>query len=133
LDARSVKKCASCKEDKLLSCFHIRKTGKSYSYCNTCENIKSRESYYRHREKKIAASKVWKLKARYNLTPEQYSDLLNKQNGVCAVCQEEKKLHIDHCHETGKVRGLLCPECNHGLGNFKDSIKLLENAIGYLF
>lgn len=134
MDPGSIKKCASCKEEKPISLFHIRKSGSPYSYCNTCENIKSRASYHKHRDKKIVAGKIWKLKARYNLTPEQYNNMLIKQNGVCYICQIEsdKALHIDHCHETGTVRGLLCQSCNHGLGFFKDSVKLLERAIEYL-
>ena len=56
-----------------------------------------------------------------------------KQNGVCAICfGKTKKLHIDHCHKTKKVRGILCARCNLALGLFGDQIKYLENAISYL-
>jgi len=64
-----------------------------------------------------------------------------KQNGKCAICKKPetrktgnkiRELSIDHCHKTGKVRGLLCDSCNNGLGRFKDSVKLLESALKYL-
>ena len=74
------------------------------------------------------------LKA-FNLTKEQYLDMLEKQNHVCAICgnkDNNKKLAVDHCHTTGVIRGLLCSACNTSLGKFKDSVELLQNAIQYL-
>jgi hypothetical protein len=68
----------------------------------------------------------------YGLTPEEYGQLFHNQNGVCAMCKERKTLQVDHCHSTGKIRGLLCRECNLGLGHLKDSILLLNSAIQYL-
>jgi protein-arginine kinase activator protein McsA len=58
--------------------------------------------------------------------------MIAAQGGRCLICQEETKLHVDHCHETKKVRGLLCRECNTGLGKFKERVDLLERAIHYL-
>jgi hypothetical protein len=69
--------------------------------------------------------------------------MLKEQNGVCAICKKEefttfpktgiiKSLSVDHCHETGKIRGLLCVHCNRGLGCFKDQINLFSEAINYL-
>lgn len=55
-----------------------------------------------------------------------------KQGGRCAVCGEEKKLHVDHCHDTGKVRGMLCFACNTGIGKLKDDPDLLLAAHRYL-
>ncbi len=74
----------------------------------------------------------------YGLTPETFSELMDSQNHQCAICghsdKSKKKTFpmIDHCHSTGKVRGILCSSCNMGLGKFKDSIELLESAIKYL-
>lgn len=79
---------------------------------------------------------VWKskLKINYGLTPENYETMLKEQNNRCKICSETftSTAHVDHCHTTGKVRGLLCGNCNHGLGKFKDNTKLLQNAITYL-
>jgi len=75
------------------------------------------------------------------LTKKEYNKLLEKQNGVCAICEkpETKKLKdtiyrlaIDHDHKTNKVRGLLCSRCNRGLGHFMDNVKFLLKAIKYL-
>ena len=79
----------------------------------------------------------------YNLTPEEYQQRYEEQNGVCDICHQPEKainpktgrpfaLAADHNHKTGQVRGLLCSKCNPGLGNFKDSPELLDNAAAYL-
>ena len=64
----------------------------------------------------------------------EYQVILEKQNGVCAICKNkyEIELGVDHNHETGENRGLLCTACNVALGNFKDNIEFLEEAIRYL-
>lgn len=75
---------------------------------------------------------------RYGLLYKDYLSMLEKQNHVCAICNEpeksksKKNLSVDHCHTTGKVRGLLCSSCNVGLGKFKDRPDLLEKAGKYL-
>ena len=76
------------------------------------------------------------------LSEDKYEDLFLKQKGVCAICSKTntpnrsngklQKLSVDHNHTTGEVRGLLCRECNMGLGKFKDSVYLLGKAIEYL-
>lgn len=76
------------------------------------------------------------IKRRYGISSEEYDILLETQNGVCKICKQEcdtgRRLCVDHCHATGRIRGLLCNACNTGLGSFRDSIKLLSKAIGYL-
>lgn len=74
---------------------------------------------------------VW-LKFKYNLTPEQLEEMTKDQNGKCLICTRISKLHVDHCHKSNKVRGLLCFTCNVGLGNFKDSPIFLKSAMLYL-
>lgn len=87
--------------------------------CKTCD-------YNRNREKQF--------QDKYGLTVEQYQIMCLIQNNLCAICCEEpeENLHVDHDHVTGEVRGLLCNNCNNGLGRFKDNIESLENAILYL-
>lgn len=66
-------------------------------------------------------------------TTELYDRLYIEQEGKCKICNIEKdKLCVDHCHTTGKIRGLLCDNCNHGLGKFKDNTDFLNKAINYL-
>jgi hypothetical protein len=74
---------------------------------------------------------------KYSLTPEQHAGMLDQQQGVCAICKTAPSgaknfPMVDHCHTTGKVRGLLCANCNRGIGKFKDSPALLRAAIAYL-
>lgn len=71
---------------------------------------------------------------RYGITPAQYEELLAAQGGACAICRvvPNKRLHVDHDHRTGAVRGLLCSECNLGLGKFRDSVEVLQSALSYL-
>lgn len=70
---------------------------------------------------------------KYGITLEDYKFINDKQRSTYLVCLEyDPKLYVDHCHKTGKVRGLLCHSCNIGLGNFKDNTLLLTSAIRYL-
>ena len=100
-------------------------------------------------ERRRQASKTWKernpekvlnkrYKLRYGITYDQYKEMLKKQEHKCAICgideleSRDEKLCVDHCHETGKVRMLLCNNCNCGLGLFKDDASILELAAAYL-
>jgi len=73
---------------------------------------------------------------KYGITAQGYAELLFLQGGVCKICKGPGKAYgrlvVDHDHETGVVRGLLCNTCNAGLGQFKDSVELLEAALAYL-
>lgn len=68
----------------------------------------------------------------YGITQHDYETLRDIQGGVCAICGSDKKLHVDHDHRSGVVRGLLCFNCNTGLGKFEDNERLLRAAIGYM-
>lgn len=82
------------------------------------------------------------MKSKYGLTKEQYLELLSQQNGVCAICKKPEKrttksgelmkLHVDHCHNTKQIRGLLCHSCNTAIGHFEDNIDALKAAVEYL-
>ena len=98
-----------------------------------------KEREQRHIAQQRGAARLRLLK-KYNLTAECYAKMLIAQGGGCAVCgntiggnvHDNEKLHIDHSHQTGIVRGLLCSACNTGLGKFKDDASLLRRAIGYI-
>lgn len=78
------------------------------------------------------------LKSRFGITIDQYAIMLESQNGKCAICFNEtankkgKVFLIDHDHRTGRVRGLLCTNCNSGIGFLRDSVGILERAIKYI-
>ena len=84
---------------------------------------------------------AYNVKRRFGLEWEEYLGIyatrFAEQGGVCAICGTEPKdktrrMPLDHCHETGKIRGLLCVRCNRGLGGFSDRLDLVEAAVDYL-
>ena len=90
------------------------------------------------RAKLIAASangvRGRQLKKKYGISLEEYEILLARQHGVCAICEQKSSqtLCVDHCHVTGRVRGLLCRTCNMGLGYYSDNPAFMRNAAAYL-
>lgn len=99
--------------------------------CVTCKKAKANAIPY---EKRKAAARKSELKAKYGITPEQYERISAEQGGVCFICQakpEGKALAVDHDHQTGAVRGLLCSNCNTGYGLFGESRTCFERAILY--
>ena len=77
------------------------------------------------------------LKQKFGINRDQYQVMLNQQDNVCAICKENeivpnRSLSVDHDHKTGKIRGLLCSNCNPGIGKFKEDIELLRRAVVYL-
>lgn len=74
------------------------------------------------------------LKITFGLSIDDYDKLVKNQNGACAVCgkKPKKRLHVDHCHATKAIRGLLCQKCNQALGLFQDDLRVLQKAIEYL-
>lgn len=99
-------------------------------YKKTVKGRISENSYRRKKYKEIGQQRRYE---RYGITPEKYKEMFSNQNGKCAICNKElDNCHIDHCHKTNIVRGLLCIRCNMALGLLKDDINFLKNAIKYL-
>ena len=137
--------CKNCRNE--LATPTRRKWRKSHK---NHDKITSLKSYYKHRGKRLAAMKSRSseykknsvIKSVYGITLDEYNKMFNKQNGVCAICGQPEtrknkytgicKLHIDHCHKTNKVRGLLCHSCNSAIGIMDDDIGILMKAINYL-
>ena len=101
--------------------------------CTACGCVKSHDQFYKHRNKcKVCYNEIERLRKytmRYGMCGKEADKL--KEDG-CAICGSEDNLHIDHNHDTGEVRGVLCNCCNRGLGLFGDNSELLKAAIGYL-
>lgn len=109
-----------------------------------CSSKCNKQAYLlKNPTKVLLGNRISHIKQTYGLTWEDYVSLYERCNGKCTICKTPVELmgrtkkhanvaRIDHCHATGKVRGLLCNECNKGLGCFKDNIESLKNAINYL-
>lgn len=104
---------------------------------------KNPHAIYMRKKRKLNPEqfKSYDLKRQYGITLDQYNEMLEKQGGVCAMCGRPEKsmikgkvinLAVDHCHETGRVRGLLCSNCNIGIGNLRHDVELLQKAIEYV-
>lgn len=134
-----LKTCTRCKEEKSPVEFatrNARPIGKS-AWCKACLK-KWRQAYREKNPKKFKDYEfVRGLRRFYGMTVQQYNKMLLDQENCCACCgkhgsQFKRRLHVDHDHETGQIRALLCTECNPGMGYFKHSIERLEMAILYL-
>jgi hypothetical protein len=128
------KKCSKCGETKPIEEFHMNKQRNSpQSYCKSCAKEEGKRYY------KYNAIKDWerKLRKKYGITAEEYYKLEETQQYSCKVCGIHKdslgkRLCVDHCHDTGLIRGLLCDKCNTGIGKLGDSIEGLQRALKYL-
>lgn len=125
--------CPKCGETDRTK-FYVNKKGqKTNSVCRECHKKQCRVRWHSRTPIEKQASRV---KLLYGLEPEQYKEMHKAQQGKCAICNEEpntkRGLHVDHNHETGKVRGLLCHGCNVALGSFKEDVTRLNKAIEYL-
>ena len=127
------KHCRDCRELKALEDFPLQKGGRfgRHPLCKPCRAAQERRRYERDRERLLAqmqadpARRVRKrrhtLRRKYGLTPEEYEGLRTRQSGCCAVCwRRTELLYVDHDHASGEVRGLLCGNCNFGVGDFGD-------------
>ncbi len=127
-----VKICSLCKKSLQLSMFSLysKKSGKLRSRCKDCCSKYYQSNKDRHKK----LSRDWFLKSEYNISLDEYNTILKDQNGSCKICKKvcEKTLHVDHCHSTGTIRGLLCSNCNRGIGHLKEDPDILKSAIDYL-
>lgn len=149
---RIEKECTICLEYKGLDDFAkhgVGLHGRS-SQCKACrceraakfklENADRVRAYY-HTPEQVLKRRIKNLE-KFGLTPEDYDRMLAEQGGVCAICRGPesgkaygggvKRLAVDHCHATGLVRGLLCGNCNKGLGNLGDSPERMREAARYV-
>ena len=125
-------KCPTCGETDIAK-FYVDKEGnRTNKYCRECHKEGCKKRWHARDWLDRWASRNYK----YGVTKEYLIELYQEQDGKCAICAEvpstQRGLHVDHCHESGKVRGLLCHGCNVALGSFKDNPDLLTKAIEYI-
>jgi hypothetical protein len=141
--------CTGCNELKSVDEFGVstvtKSTGKAVyrSRCRPCTVIDARAWQIANPERVAATKRVIRLRKEYGITVEEYEKLLAEQDGICAICGKSEtnisgksrqvdSLSVDHDHSTGEIRGLLCNNCNRGLGLLGDNIESLERVIRYL-
>lgn len=139
---KTLRKCRVCgREAHSENELELFKKAKNNAYgrdnlCKTCD--KTLRSVYFSDETNNARARDSRLKHMYGISLDEYNRMLDEQNGVCMICKrtescnDGRRFNVDHCHTTGEVRGLLCNNCNKGLGHFKYNTLLLHNAIKYL-
>lgn len=153
VSALGTKVCTKCGVDQPLTHYYPHK-GMSDGLkkeCKTCRGEYSREYYQKNAERVKAASRLWrernpdKVEAqrrvsrernlnilyKYGLSQVQFEQMVLDQNGRCKICERAKKLVVDHNHDTGEVRGLLCHGCNTGLARV-ENVEFRERALAYL-
>ena len=145
------KKCKKCELIKDVSEFPKNSAVKGglENWCKACKkeyynNLQCKENHSKSHRKYRSTSAFkrhihnYNLKKRYGITREEYDIILTDQGLGCAICgykgllTAKKNLSVDHNHETGTVRGLLCQKCNTGLGNFQDDPEIILKALTYL-
>ncbi|UXY18841.1 endonuclease VII domain-containing protein [Streptomyces cynarae] len=113
------KLCRMCGEAKPHSEWHRNATASDglSTRCKACRAARGRQDH---------------LKRQYGITEAERDELIASQAGVCCICLSAPAAHVDHCHETGRVRGVLCFSCNAALGQFKDRPDVIRRAATYV-
>ena len=141
-----MKTCTKCKETKSLELFYKASKNKDgyTTECKLCNNKRSKEWRENNPERKHRRDRNNNLVARYGITIEDYEDMFERQGRKCGICRTSENysghtgyrkdwsFSVDHCHDTGRIRGLLCNVCNRALGLFKDNKTVLTNALIWL-
>jgi Autographiviridae endonuclease VII len=144
-----VKRCTACRIEKPLNEFYPvkKRKGAPMSECKPCTLERNRRWRVENKEQLQAANtaryhanrdavRAYHLKRHYGISREEYEVMQRNQDYRCAICEGVQPklfdLSVDHDHETGRVRGLLCNQCNRSLGLLKDDPKLLRKAASYL-
>lgn len=149
LDETTAKTCRKCGIVKHLADFSLSRKATATrnavyrSDCKVCCSTRAKQWFADNPERTSANKRKFNLAKNYGLTVADYNALLHTQGGVCAICGKDEpsehgktgkqfRLSVDHCHTTGKIRGLLCQKCNRAIGLFGDDPILMRKAISYL-
>jgi Recombination endonuclease VII len=124
------RRCPDCDTVKPLEEFPLNRSKPSgyERYCLPCHNIRCRAN----KIKKQGSTRQYHLKRRYKIGQAEFDVMLAAQDGKCRICGVPDPKHVDHDHLTGRVRGILCFNCNGGLGHFRDDVITMQRAITYL-
>lgn len=148
-DPASLKLCTRCGEEKPRSEFSLSRQATSTqnavyrSQCKRCQAEQARKWFSENTERSNESRRRFNLANLYGISVAEYQAMVRDQGGVCAICREDEpkqhgrtgkqfRLAVDHCHKTGRIRGLLCQRCNRAMGMFDDDPIVLRRAISYL-
>ena len=128
----TTKTCSKCLTELPLDSFSPQR-----NVCIECRRTYHREYARTWQQNNLDRYRASQRKTKYGITPNDFDSMLSDQKGRCAICQTETPggkgtWHVDHCHTTQRVRGLLCTHCNLGIGHLRDDIAILKRAILYL-
>lgn len=138
------KVCYKCKLEKEISSFRHRKYKRKFglkinvlNICKKCEQVDNLIWVRNNKDRRKELTFQKDLKKNFNITPEIYREMLKSQDNRCATCPaitsiSGRRLAVDHCHTTKKIRGLLCNECNTALGLLKEDENIIDNLKSYL-
>lgn len=138
-----MKACTNCGVEKPYAEFSKNKANKDghQRWCKVCatqhrkENAEEGRIYQKeYRDNNVERLRDYRLRKLYGVTLDRFTEMLKQQNHKCLICGTglNTSSPMDHCHATGKVRGILCTHCNTGLGKFRDNPEFLQAAIAYL-
>lgn len=146
--SEETRECRKCNEVKPIDDFYLKKSATTVSgfhrkwSCKACDSSLARQWSKGNPDR--ARLNKWRsdLKVKYGINEEQWWEIFDKQGGCCAICEEREtsrhssgtvfRMSVDHCHTTGKIRGILCNNCNRAVGLLKDNAQLLRKAADYL-
>lgn len=137
-DGDNMKKCGRCKELKPLSDFWKNKSKSDglQNGCKTCHYSSVMGMLEgQDRDKYLKMRRNRHLQVKYGITVDEYDTMLKAQDGMCAICGVDRigrNMPVDHDHQTGEIRGILCENCNRGLGLFMDNPHNLRLAADYI-
>lgn len=137
IDDTELFRCTYCKEGRPRSFFTKSQVAKSgwQPHCRPCRNAQAKERYANSKRIREIAAERARLR-NYGILPHEFGAMVAAQNGLCGVCAESlnsgKKPAVDHCHATGRIRGILCARCNTTIGAALDSPSLLRDLAAYV-
>jgi len=134
LMGKIMKICKKCNIEKSKDEFYVNNAlkDKLTSRCRSCIDTINRQKVLENPEEIKRRQKIKDLRGRYNLSIDRYEEMMLEQNGCCGICNKEKKLVVDHCHNTKKVRMLLCSTCNIKVGILEDDPAEYKMLIEYI-
>jgi hypothetical protein len=139
-------KCRDCHLELPREYFYKRRRDSAYvvNLCKDCSKLRTRKYYRENKDTVLALAKTrqpeyrknYALRTKYKISLEEYNNLCLQQGGKCAICNKPPTgktiLHVDHNHQTRKVRELLCNNCNTALGSLAEDITVMQAMIEYV-